>query len=169
MNIKLKIGYTRVVILINDVVIKVAFPFRPFVLFYLVYNEIMKGTLCSKLKKYEGDILNRIIRTVFTGGIDANRREIRISREHPEYPIAHVLQSHLGGFILVMTRGESIEEKDIKPWKLLCLLPKHIREADLFYPRNGCRIAGTYLFCDYGDPSAEEILPLLVALQYRPE
>lgn len=167
MDIKVKAGCTRVVILYNTIAIKIALPFRPLAPLFIIFNEIMKGTLRNKLNKYEGGIFQIVMRVVFTGGVDSNRREIRISQEHPEYPIARVLRSYLGGYIIVMIRGEEIK-MSYCPWDIDGSLPKNIRESDLFYPRNSCRIGKKYYFVDYGDPSAEEILQLLFKTECRP-
>ena len=59
-----------------------------------------------------------------------------------------------------MQRGESVKELP-EPWctqfSSLACLP----QTDLFHPNNIGYIGGKLHFIDYGDPSADEILPLL--------
>lgn len=90
-----------------------------------------------------------------------------MSREHPEYPIAHVLRSYLSGYILVMPRGEDLEESWV-PKEAVPALSKELLESDFFYPRNSCRFGEKVLFVDYGDPSAEGILQMLSKTECRP-
>lgn len=154
-------GTTRLVILTKTLAIKIAFPFRPFAPVAMVVRALRKGDLREKLKKNSGNLARVTARSVAISSIDANRREIRISREHPEYPIALVLRSYLWGFVIVMTRGEPIENSS-NPWgDRQCLLPMRLQESDLFLPCNTCRIEENLRFVDYGSPLTDEILPLL--------
>ena len=153
-------GCTRLVILTETVAIKIALPFRPFAPFGIILRAFLKGELRGKLKKYNGNLIRLAVRVATIAGIDANRREIRLSREHPEYPIAPVLRSYLWGFVIVMVRGEPIEELS-EPWGGKISLPAHLQESDLFYHRNTCHIEGKFYFIDYGSPTADEVLSLL--------
>lgn len=153
-------GCTRIVILTRTLAIKIALPLRPLAPFTILLHHFLRGDLQGKLRKHDGNLVRLALRIMTTAGIEANRREIRISREHPEYPVAPVLRSYLWGFVIVMARGEPIE-KSSEPWSGQRLLPFHLRESDIFYPHNTCRFGSAFRLVDYGDPSADELLPLL--------
>ncbi|MFA6077707.1 MAG: hypothetical protein WC724_01670 [Candidatus Paceibacterota bacterium] len=154
-------GCTRLVILTETIAIKIALPFRPFIPFIIVIQAILRGDLKRKLEKHNGNLLKVLVRCMTIAGIDANRREMRISTMYPEYPIARVLRSYLWGFVIVMTKGEQIAES-LEPWVINQLsLPDHLQKSDLFKNDNTCCIDGRFHFVDYGDPSADEVLPLL--------
>jgi hypothetical protein len=94
-------GCTRLVILTETVAIKIALPFSgPFMICKAVLRAFLRGELRAKLKKHEGNLARLAARVVTIAGIQSNRREMRISREHPEYPIAPVLKSYFWGFII---------------------------------------------------------------------
>ena len=159
-------GCTRIVVLTETMAIKIALPFRPFLPIFILIREFFRGELQRKLKKHRGNLVWFAIRVATIGGIVANRREMRISREHPEYPIAPVLRAYFWGFIIVMPRGES----DGRVLDSLChweSLPAHVKESDLFSPANRCRFGNRFLFIDYGDPSADEALAAFAA-NHRP-
>jgi len=126
----------------------------------IVLKAFKRGALRRKLQIHRGNLIWNAVRAATIGGIDSNRREIRISREHPEYPIAPVLRSYLWGFVIVMARGEPIDES-FTLWDNRFSLPDHLQESDLFYNHNTCRFGSALRFIDYGDPTAEEVLPLL--------
>lgn len=156
-----KAGCTRVVILTETTAIKIAVPLSgPFLMLRIVLSALLKGELRAKLKKHEGNLTRLALRTGTIGGIESNRREIRISREHPEYPIAPVLRSYLGGFVIVMARGEPVDDVP-NSWNRKSSLPIRLQDTDLFYSQNIGRIKGKLSFIDYGDPTADEVLPLL--------
>ncbi len=157
---RIKNGCTRMVILTKTSAIKIAFPLRPFRPFGIILENLLSGELRGKLGKHHGNLLQLLVRIVTFGGIDANRRELRLSREHPEYPIMPVMRSYLGGFVIVMARGEPHEQPGDQ-WGSRVALPSHLRDADLFYTCNSGWYDGRLRFFDYGDPTAEEILPLL--------
>lgn len=157
---QIKAGCTRVVILTQTSAIKIALPFSgPFITLKIVLKALLKGELLAKLKKHSGNLTQLAVRVSTIGGIDSNRREIRISREHPEYPIAPVLRSYLWGIVIVMQRGEPVEELP-ELWNSQFSLPARFQHTDLFLPNNLGRIGGKLRFIDYGDSSADEILPL---------
>ena len=155
---RLKQGCTRLVILTETMAIKIALPFRPFLPFFILVREFFKGELQGKLKKHNGNLIRLAIRVATIGGIDANRREMRIYREHPEYPIAPILRSYLRGFVIVMPRGEPVGDVS-DSWGRQSLLPLRLRDSDIFYATNVCRFGNELRFVDYGDPSADEVLP----------
>ncbi|MDD3531183.1 MAG: hypothetical protein PHV99_01130 [Candidatus Pacebacteria bacterium] len=146
----------------SDVVVKIAFPIRPLVPFYILLRAHSEGMLKQRFKKYEGSLIKTILETLF-GGIIANRREVQISREHPEYPIAPVIGCYVWGFVIVMLRGEPIGHPDAMRdlLKEQPLLPPHLQRSDLFNDCNVCTFDGRVRFVDYGDPLASEVLPLL--------
>lgn len=152
-------GCTRLVILTETAAIKVALPFRPFLPLFILAREFFNGGLRGKLKKHNGNLIRLAIRVATFGGIAANRREMRIYREHPEYPVAPILRSYLGGFVIVMARGEAVGTVP-DPWGNRASLPSRLRDSDFFYARNVCRFGNELRLIDYGDPSADEILPL---------
>lgn len=153
-------GCTRLVVLTKTKAIKIAFPLSPLAPFRIVLQAWWKGELGRKTQAYRGDLIRIALRVATIGGIDSNRRELRLSREHPEYPIAPVLRSYLWGYVIVMARGDPIEE-NCKPWTVRVQLPAKLQESDVFCSRNTCRIEGVLRLVDYGDPSAEEVLPFL--------
>lgn len=153
-------GCTRLVILTETMAIKVALPFRPFLPLFIFFRELLKGELRGKLRRYRGNLIRLAVWSATVGGIVANRREMRISREHPEYPIAPVLRSYLWGFIIVMGRGEPAGDVPDSKWRV-GFLPARLRESDMFYPTNWGIFGNKLLFVDYGDPSADEILAAL--------
>lgn len=157
---RFKKGCTRWVILTATEAFKIALPFRPFVPIRIVFDSFLKGELRGKLKKHNGSLIRTALRFATIAGIEANRREMRITREHPEYPIAPVLRSYLWGFVIVMARGEPIEELP-KSWGDKFSLPDYLHETDLFYLSNICRVGGELRLIDYGDPSADLVLPML--------
>ena len=160
-------GCTRIVILTRVLAIKIALPLRPLAPFTILLRHFLRGDLQGKLRKHDGNLIRFALRIMTTAGIEANRREIRISREHPEYPVAPVLRSYLWGFVIVMARGEPIE-KSSEPWSSRRPLPFHLQESDIFYPHNTCRFGSALRLIDYGDPSAEEVLPLLFSTPDMP-
>lgn len=153
-------GCTRIVILTRTQAIKIALPLRPFAPFVILLRHFLRGDLQGKLQKHNGNLIRLALRIVTVAGISANRREMRISREHPEHPIAPVLRSYLWGLVIVMARGEPIEEPS-EPWSGRCSLPFHLQESDIFNHPNTCRFGSDLRLIDYGDPSADEVLPLL--------
>ena len=158
----IKQGCTRLVILTETLAIKIALPLRPFLPFFILAREFLNGGLKKKVKKHNGNLIRLAIRIATIGGIDANRREMRIYREHPEYPIASVLRSYVWGFVIVMPRGEPIKDLS-ESWGNQALLPPRLRDSDVFYSANVCRFGNELRFIDYGDPSADEVLPAFYA------
>ncbi len=161
---RFKQGCTRLVILTETMAIKIALPLRPFLPFFILAREFLTGELRGKLKKHNGNLIRLAIRIATIGGIDANRREMRIYREHPEYPIAPILRSYLWGFVIVMVRGEPVENL-LSSWGHRSSLPLRLRDSDIFYVANVCRFGTELRFVDYGDPSADEVLLMFHANQ----
>ncbi len=162
----IRFGCTRTVFLTETRAIKVAVCFGPLQPVLVVIREAYRGSLLAKLRKYKGNLTRIAIRSATLGGLDANRREARMYREHPEYPIAPVLRSYLWGFVIVMARGGCSGEGSTLRARS-GTLPQRFREADIFYPENMGVFDGESKFLDYGDPGAEEILTAL-AISERP-
>lgn len=149
------------VILTETTAIKIALPLSGvFLMLRIILGALLKGELWAKLKKHEGNLTRLAVRTGTIGGIESNRREMRIFREHPDYPIAPVLRSYLGGVVIVMARGEPVDDVP-QHWNRQPSLPARLQDTDLFYSQNVGRINGRLNFIDYGDPTADEVLPLL--------
>ncbi|HEV7121254.1 MAG TPA: hypothetical protein VGN56_00350 [Candidatus Paceibacterota bacterium] len=87
------------------------------------------------------------LRHFFLSGLAANRQEYRLSREHPELPIAPVHGLYLFGIVLVMARGERVEERASERFRA----PYHAT-ADLHSAAHVCRFSDRLLFVDYGHP-----------------
>lgn len=156
-----RMGCTRIVVLTETVAIKIALPmFSSLMTIWIVIDAFIKGELSAKLKKYEGNILRIAVRVLTNVSIDANRREIRISREHPEYPIASVLRSYLWGMVIVMRRAESVKSLP-DSWENQLSFQKLFPQSDLLNPKNVGLINGRLCIIDYGNPTADEILAIL--------
>lgn len=156
-----RMGCTRVVILTETAAIKIALPlFSLFMTIWVALGALVRGELSVKLKKYEGNIFRIAVRVLTTGSIDANRREMRIYREHPEYPIAPVLNSYLRGMIIVMQRAEPIKSLP-DSWSSQLLFQKRFPQSDVLSTKNIGLIDGKLCVIDYGNPSADEVLSAL--------
>lgn len=154
-------GCTRVVILTETVAIKIALPmFSSLMTIWIAIESLVKGELFLKLKKYEGNILRITARVLTNVSIDANRREIRISREHPEYPIAPVLRSYFWETIIVMQRAEPVKNLPAS-WNNQLSFQKRFPQSDLLSVKNVGLIDGKLCVIDYGNPTADEILAVL--------
>ena len=83
------------------------------------------------------------------GGIRANWQEERLSREHPEWPLAPVVTTLLWGMILVMRRGEPIPHATSE-----VLRAAYASDYDLSRPEHVCLLAGRLVYVDYGNPKS---------------
>lgn len=156
-----RMGCTRVVILTEEVAIKIALPmFSSLMTVWITFDAFIKGELLAKLKKYEGNLLRIAVRVLTNASIDANRREIQISREHPEYPIAPVLRSYFRGMVIVMQRAEPVKTLP-DSWENQLSFQKLFPQSDLLSPKNVGLIDGRLCVIDYGNPTADEILAAL--------
>lgn len=156
-----RMGCTRVVVITETVAIKIALPlFSLFMTIWVALGTLIKGELSAKLKKYEGNILRITARVLTNVSIDANRREIRISREHPEYPIAPVLRSYFRGMVIVMQRAEPVKSLPAS-WNNQLSFQTLFPQSDVLSVKNVGLIDGRLCVIDYGNPTADEILAAL--------
>lgn len=153
---QIRSGASRRVLLIGDVAIKFA-RFNVLRLFIHLYWMVCKPKLARR--KFEA----RYRRTTFVhslfayltqlvlGGIRANRQERRLYLERPDLPLARVRAVYLGGYLLVMDRGQPASEALAAP---LCA---RFPGGDLDQLKHVCLFGDTPRYIDYGHADAPHI------------
>jgi len=149
-------GASRRVLLVGNVAIKIARVNLLRVFKHVWWALFQKDTAQEKYEKYRASTpqqaVGNYLRNLALHGFQANRQEFRLSRDYPELPLARVFGMYLGGFVLVMERGEPA------PPHMTYELRQRHWGGDLNVPRHVCLFQGNPKFIDFGTPDA---LPFL--------
>lgn len=150
-------GATRIVILTGDKAVKVA---RTGImsLLYQAIARITRPAWFREMSIVHGGtaqpsilIIIRHAFRIIARGIRANRQEYRISKKHPELPIAPVHNMYLWGLVLVMARGDPVSARASSK-----LRRQYGAFGDLQFPKQVCRVKNRVCYVDYGHPTAPE-------------
>jgi hypothetical protein len=146
-------GRTRITILVGSIAIKI-----PRVRFPNIFRHVRMiagndRSASEKIEKYttKRSIPKALIRYLLTNsvpGLLANRQEHEFWHSHPEWPIAPILGMYLHGCILIMARGDPVQQD-----KCNALCTKY-PGADLQHPYHVCMVRGQLKYVDYGHPDA---------------
>lgn len=148
-------GHTRLVILAGNYAFKIARPRIGYCIartFAIIRAKETKEKV-QKWQRERGGVV-RVVLEALSGGIGANIREYRLSRQYPDSELAETLFSC--GILNVQRRGERIAERDVTGHPVVETVRRSSTSADLvadtLRPDQFCRIAGRVKLADYGNP-----------------
>lgn len=144
----IRCGFSRIVLLWDDKVYKVARVKPLILLVWLVWIHLSESKREKFFAEYGTDLCSACFRLLFVG-LFANYREYTYSENSNDRSVARVLRCYLGGLVTTQERVAPVSLDEIKK-ECPCLIS---RAADLLRPENfGRRIStGEIVVLDYGN------------------
>lgn len=93
------------------------------------------------------------VRRMFFHGHRANQQEHELWSAHPELPLAPVLGLYLGGFVLIMARGQDVPHDVSASFR-----DRFGDQGDLGRACQVCMFSDGLRYVDYGHPTAVAVL-----------
>jgi hypothetical protein len=156
-------GHTRIVILAGTYAFKIART-RIGYCIQRTINIVKSRETRQKVAKWRcerGGVI-RVVWQALTGGIGANIREYRLSRQYPDSGLAETLFTC--GIVNVQRRGERVAVTDISAHPIVqavtAMSTNGYLDNDTLRPDQFCRIDGRVRLVDYGNPILSDFLAL---------
>lgn len=157
------LGSTRAALLIGNRAIKISRIniFRPILQAFKMCLPVHADWRENRMAKYSAgrsvvQALREYLISSVIPGFRASRQEYRLSRTHPEQPLAYVHGIYLWGFVLVMERGTPVPA--FASEILRSRVREHGGDCDLDQPKHVCAFVDGLRFIDYGHPDAPRLL-----------
>ena len=154
----IKIGTTRIVLLVGNRAVKIA-TIRPLrLLFRLITLPFSSRRNRDRFSEKYGDCLLQALWNYFSAGLHANRAEYKYYQDNPnDTRVMPTIECRLHGLIIIQPRGMSVTEKDLREGNPFASLL--YRCVEMNQPWQFCRhLDRRIVLVDYGRDETIKVL-----------